>query len=1079
MKPDLPRVQARPMESKMPEPIDYSKTLNLPQTDFPMRAGLPEAEPKIIARWHEMDLYKRLREDAAGRPKYVLHDGPPYANGNLHIGHALNKILKDVITRSFQMRGFDSNYVPGWDCHGLPIEWKIDEQYRAKGRNKDEIEINEFRRECRDFATHWVGVQSQEFERLGVTGDFKDPYLTMNYKAEAKIAGELMKFAMSGQLYRGSKPVMWSVVERTALAEAEIEYEMYESDTVWVKFPVLNRTFHRDLSGKGEHVTASNASEGSIPIEHQMYVVIWTTTPWTIPGNRAVCFSKKIEYAVFEVTSTENDFGPKVGEKLVFAKSLAMACAEKAKIVVEEVAPLHPYELEDMVLAHPLAHWIASESSYPQQTWQDSSGKWPDQTTPIRSYSFAVPLIDGDHVTEEAGTGFVHTAPSHGRDDYDAWNKFCNGLAPLLSNGESESGWRAAFDPVSVAKVFRQGRFWFSSAIPFTVDDAGFLTKDAPGFGPDREGGAARVLDDSGKKGDANDAVIKALIAVNNLFARGRLKHEYPHSWRSKKPILFRNTPQWFVHMDEEMNQMDHRDKNGFQIVDTLRVRSLAAIEATRFVPAAGKNRLNAMIAQRPDWVLSRQRAWGVPISVFRHKENGQIIPGEGFNASQELADRIMAAFAEEGADAWYKEGAKERFLGGFVDNPDDWEQIRDILDVWFDSGCTHAFCLEERADLKWPADLYLEGSDQHRGWFHSSLLESCGTRGRAPYDAVLTHGFVLAEDGRKMSKSLGNVVTPQEVIKNSGADILRLWVATSDYADDLRLGPEILKTAVDAYRKYRNTIRWMLGTLTHDEGEVTPVADMPELEQLMLHRLSELDELVRRGYDEFEFRKVTKALMDFMVVELSAFYFDIRKDALYCDAPSSARRKASIEVVRHLFNCLIKWTAPLLPFTTEEAWLSLYADRKSVHLEQFPEVPSAWRNDALAKNWTVIKNVRRAVTGALELERAKKTIGSSLEAAPKVFVQMEDWALGLLQMTDLAELCITSGLELVRGEGTAEAFRLDDLKNVAVVPSLATGVKCARSWRYTHDVGSDPDFPDVSARDAAALKELQALGRL
>jgi isoleucyl-tRNA synthetase len=1101
----------------MSEPIDYSKTLNLPQTDFPMRAGLPEAEPKIIARWHEMDLYKRLREDAAGRPKYVLHDGPPYANGNLHIGHALNKILKDVITRSFQMRGYDSNYVPGWDCHGLPIEWKIEEQYRAKGRNKDEVEINEFRKECRDFATHWVGVQSQEFERLGVTGDFKDPYLTMNYKAEAKIAGELMKFAMTGQLYRGSKPVMWSVVERTALAEAEIEYEIYESDTVWVKFPVENLLAphfikKEDVDGGLERWKASFGDLNGASI------VIWTTTPWTIPGNRAICFSSKITYGLFEVAAVQNDFGPRVGEKLIFAKSLADGCAEKAKITLSLLRDVSSADLSAITCSHPLSGWApafplagkvdaertdgggagsAKLSELGANSSATASSSPPPSvgsadTFPARgkagAYHFPVPLLDGPHVTEDAGTGFVHTAPSHGRDDFEIWISSRRALEEM------------GIDP----------------SIPFPVADDGSYTKDAPGF----EG--EFVLDHTGKKGGANNAVIKALIEQNNLFARGRVKHEYPHSWRSKKPVIFRNTPQWFVHMDKALppafplaGKVDAKRPDGGgagsaklselgasssgtassspptsvasgdtfptggKAERTLRTTSLAAIEATRFVPAAGKNRLNAMIAQRPDWVLSRQRAWGVPISVFRHKGTGQIIPGEGFNASQELADRVMAAFAEEGADAWYKPGAKARFLDGLVDDQDQWEQVRDILDVWFDSGCTHAFCLEERPDLKWPADLYLEGSDQHRGWFHSSLLESCGTRGRAPYDAVLTHGFVLAEDGRKMSKSLGNVVTPQEVIKNSGADILRLWVATSDYADDLRIGPEILKTAVDAYRKYRNTIRWMLGTLAHDVGEVTPLKDMPELEQLMLHRLSELDELVRKGYDEFEFRKVTKALMDFMVVELSAFYFDIRKDSLYCDAPSSAKRKASIEVVRHLFNCLIKWTAPLLPFTTEEAWLDRNPSARSVHLEQFPDVLAEWRNDALAKNWTIIKNVRRAVTGALELERAKKTIGSSLEAAPKVFVQMEDAAFELLQRTDLSEVCITSGLDLARGEGPADAFRLDDLKNVAVVFAPASGTKCARSWRYTDDVGADTDFPDISARDAAALKELKALGRL
>jgi isoleucyl-tRNA synthetase len=1043
------------MDVMMTDAIDYSKTLYLPQTDFPMRAGLPENEPKIIAKWQEMDLYKRLREDAAGKPKYVLHDGPPYANGNLHIGHALNKILKDVITRSFQMRGFDSNYVPGWDCHGLPIEWKIEEQYRAKGKNKDEIEINEFRKECREFATHWVGVQSEEFQRLGVIGDFKDPYLTMNYRAEAKIAGELMKFAMTGQLYRGSKPVMWSVVERTALAEAEIEYELYESDTVWVKFPVETVKGSDEIKGDvaGELLAAS--------------IVIWTTTPWTIPGNRAICFSSKVAYGLFEVTAAENDFGPQVGEKLIFAKSLADGCAEKAKIVLKPVRDVTADELAAITCAHPLAGWApisppvgemspkvteggASHSAAPPSVLSDIS---PTRGEIGQSpYSFTVPLLDGDHVTEDAGTGFVHTAPSHGRDDFEIW---VNSRRKLEEMG---------IDP----------------SIPFPVADDGSYTKDAPGF----EG--EFVLDHTGKKGGANNAVIKALIEQNNLFARGRVKHEYPHSWRSKKPVIFRNTPQWFVHMDKDLapisppaGEMSAKPTEGGAHARTLRSTSLAAIEATRFVPAGGRNRLHAMIAQRPDWVLSRQRAWGVPISVFRHKETGQIIPGEGFNASQELADRIMEAFTLEGADAWYKAGAKERFLGGFVDKLDDWEQVRDILDVWFDSGSTHAFCLEERPDLKWPADLYLEGSDQHRGWFHSSLLESCGTRGRAPYDAVLTHGFVMAEDGRKMSKSLGNVVTPQEVIKNSGADILRLWVVSSDYSEDLRIGPEILKTAVDAYRKYRNTMRWMLGTLAHDQGEVTPVEEMPELEQLMLHRLSELDEQVRKGYDEFEFRKITKSLMDFMVVELSAFYFDIRKDSLYCDAPSSARRKASIEVVRHLFKCLIKWTAPLFPFTTEEAWLQAYPNASSVHLEQFDDIPANWRNDALAKKWTVIKNVRRAVTGALEVERAQKRIGSSLEASPTIYVQMDDASVALLRETDLAEICITSGAKLEVGAGPDDAFRLDDLKNVAVVSTPATGKKCARSWRYTDDIGADANYPDVSARDAAALRELQALGRL
>ncbi|MBX3581591.1 MAG: isoleucine--tRNA ligase [Rhizobiaceae bacterium] len=971
--------------------IDYSKTLNLPQTDFPMRAGLPEKEPVTVKRWQEMDLYKRLREEAKDRPLYVLHDGPPYANGNIHIGHALNKILKDVITRSFQMRGYNSNYVPGWDCHGLPIEWKIEEEnYRSKGKQKPDLSdpaaMIEFRRECRAYAEKWIGVQGEEFQRLGVVGDFKNPYTTMAYHSEARIAGELLKFAMSGQLYRGSKPVMWSVVERTALAEAEIEYHDHESDTIWVKFPVL---------GSKELV--------------DVCVVIWTTTPWTIPGNRAVAYSPKVEYGLYEVAEVENDFGPRVGEKLIFAKKLAEEAATKARLKLNLIRNVSGQELEAIQFSHPL---------------KGLGG----------GYEFAVPMLSGDHVTDDAGTGFVHTAPGHGREDFDAWMD----AAPELRKRGIET------------------------AIPFTVDDGGFYTKDAPGFGPDREGGPARVIDDNGKKGDANKAVIDALIARNMLFARGRLKHQYPHSWRSKKPIIFRNTPQWFVYMDHDL-------KDG----TTLRSRALKAIDDTRFVPAAGQTRLRAMIEERPDWVLSRQRAWGVPIAVFVDEE-GNILKDEGVN------QRIVEAFEAEGADAWFAEGAKERFLGNGHDHA-KWTMVKDILDVWFDSGSTHAFTLEDRPDLKWPADVYLEGSDQHRGWFHSSLLESCGTRGRAPYNAVVTHGFTMDEEGRKMSKSLGNTVVPQDVIKQSGADILRLWVVTTDYWEDQRLGKTILQTNIDAYRKLRNTIRWMLGTLAHDDGATVPLAEMPELERLMLHRLSELDAVVRAGYDAFDFKRVTRALLDFMNVELSAFYFDIRKDALYCEGPSSVRRKASVQVVRHLFECLVTWLAPMLPFTTEEAWLDRYPDRESVHLEQFPPVPADWRNAELARKWEKVKEVRRVVTGALEIERSKKTIGSSLEAVPVVFLSDEALRHAIAGV-DLAEISITSGLDLMDKEEPAGSFKLPDVQGVAVVVEKAEGRglrKCARSWRYTADVGEDPAFPDVSARDALVLRELQGLGRL
>ena len=1002
------------------EKIDYSKTLYLPQTEFPMRAGLPEKEPQIVARWQEMDMYKRLREDAAGRPKYVLHDGPPYANGNIHIGHALNKVLKDVITRSFQMRGYDSNYVPGWDCHGLPIEWKIEEEnYRSKGKAKPDLSepaaMIEFRRECRAYAEHWIKVQGAEFQRLGVVGDFDNPYLTMAYHAEARIAGELLKFAASGQLYRGSKPVMWSVVERTALAEAEIEYQDYESDTIWVKFPVASRSSDvSDLAGL-DFAAAQNAilAKALAAAEENYdlfgaFVVIWTTTPWTIPGNRAVTYSPRIAYGLYEVTAAENDFGPRPGEKLILAANLAEESFSKAKLQYKKLRDVPSDELASLGLAHPLAGLGGG-------------------------YEFPVPLLPGDHVTDDAGTGFVHTAPGHGREDFDAW--------------------------MDAAKNLRERGI--DTAIPFTVDDAGFFTKDAPGFGPDREGGAARVIDDNGKKGDANKAVIEALIEKNMLFARGRLKHQYPHSWRSKKPIIFRNTPQWFVHMDKELGDGT-----------TLRSRALAAIDATRFVPAAGQTRLRAMIEERPDWVLSRQRAWGVPICVFAD-EDGNVLKDDAVN------QRITDAFEKEGADAWFAEGARERFLGSRANEP--WVMVKDILDVWFDSGSTHTFTLEDRPDLKWPADVYLEGSDQHRGWFHSSLLESCGTRGRAPYDTVVTHGFTMDEEGRKMSKSLGNTVVPQDVIRQSGADILRLWVVTTDYWEDQRLGKNVLQTNIDAYRKLRNTIRWMLGTLAHDEGDVVPLKEMPELEQLMLHRLAELDEVVRTGYDAFEFKRVTRALLDFMVVELSAFYFDIRKDSLYCDAPSSLKRKASVQVVRHLFDRLVTWLAPMLPFTMEEAWLERYPSSETVHLEQFRETPADWKNDALAEKWKKIRQVRSVVTGALELERAKKTIGSSLEAVP--VVHMNDAALeAALSGIDMAEISITSDLVISHQPAPAEAFVLREVPGVAVAVEKAEGRglrKCARSWRFTDDVGSDPEFPDVSARDAAALRELRALGRV
>ena len=983
---------------------NYSETLFLPKTDFPMRAGLPQQEPKLLERWQKLDLYGRLRAAAKGRTKFVLHDGPPYANGHIHIGTALNKILKDVVTRSQQMLGYDSNYVPGWDCHGLPIEWKIEEEnYRAKGKAKPDLSNPEamvaFRGECRAYAVHWLGVQRAEFMRLGGVGDWMHPYTTMSFPAEAQIARELLKFAANGTLYRGSKPVMWSVVEKTALAEAEVEYEDYVSDQVWVKFPITR--------------TVARGGEGSQDLRDAS-IVIWTTTPWTIPGNRAISYSPKIEYALYEVTDAPEGNWAKRGNKFVLAKKLAIDVMRQARVLAYR-------ELRQVAIDE-----LALSCSHPLRGFHGG-------------YEFEVPLLAGDHVTDDVGTGFVHTAPGHGSEDFDVWTANARDLAARVIN----------------------------TTIPYTVDADGRFTDQAPGFT------GKRVLTEKGDKGDANEAVIKALIDAGMLISRGRLTHQYPHSWRSKKPVIYRNTPQWFIAMDKDIGGHG----------DTLRHRAMTAIKATRWVPEQGENRISGMIESRPDWVISRQRAWGVPITLFI-KEHP--------DASVEVLDdpdvnvRIIEAFEQEGADAWYKPGARERFLGKRANEP--WEKVDDILDVWFDSGSTHAFVLEDPvhfpglAGIKRKLDggsdtvLYLEGSDQHRGWFQSSLLESCGTRGHAPFDVVVTHGFTLDEAGYKMSKSLGNVIAPEDVIKQSGADILRMWACSADYWDDQRIGPEILKTTVETYRKLRNTLRWMLGNLAHfHAGERVAHDAMPELERLMLHRLAELDPLVRGAYADFDYKRIFAALNAFMIVDLSAFYFDIRKDALYCDPYSSLTRKSCLTVLDQLFRCTATWLAPILCFTAEESWLARDPSATSVHLELFPAVPEAWRDDALAEKWRKLRNLRRVVTGALEVERAAKRIGSSLEAAPIIYVADPDLFAAAVDV-DLAELCITSAATLVEGEGPPGAFRLDDVRGVAVEPQRAQGRKCARSWKISESVGLDPQFPDVTPRDASALREWEAM---
>jgi len=960
---------------------DYRETVFLPDTPFPMRGGLPQKEPQILQAWAEAGLYGAMRKarQAAGAPLYVLHDGPPYANGEIHIGHALNKILKDFVVRSRFALGYDVDYVPGWDCHGLPIEWKIEEAYRAKGRRKDDVPVAEFRQECRAYAAKWIEVQGDGFRRLGVLGDWAGRYATMDFASEAAIVAEFHKFVASGQLYRGSKPVMWSPVERTALADAEVEYHDHVSPSIWVKFPV---------------VEGSDAARDAS-------VVIWTTTPWTIPANRAVAYNEAIAYAVFRVEAMETglEFEPwaRPGDRLIVAEKLAADVFAAARIAkwrkVEQVDP------QGMVLAHPLA---ALDTHY----------------------AFQVPLLAGDHVTEEAGTGFVHTAPGHGADDYAVW----------LAHGHRE--------------------------IPETVDPDGAYYPNVPLFG------GLKVLETEGKKagkfGPANGAVMDRLIEAGGLLARGRLEHSYPHSWRSKAPVIFRNTPQWFIRMDEPLPA----DAEG----RTLRETALEAIEATAFFPAAGQNRIRSMVESRPDWLISRQRAWGSPLAMFVDKETGHPLHDDEVNA------RIVKLIAAEGADAWFVRPARD-FLGAH--DPDRYEKVEDILDVWFDSGSTHAFTLEGRADSRWPADLYLEGSDQHRGWFQSSLLESSATRGRAPFNGVMTHGFTLDEKGEKMSKSLGNTVEPQSVIKESGAEILRLWVAMVDYADDQRIGKTILQTTADAYRKLRNTVRYLLGSLAgFTEAERVDLAEMPPLERFVLHRLWELDREVRAAYESYLFQDAVRPLTEFCQNELSALFFDIRRDAVYCDRPDSLRRRAARTVMHLVFERLTIWLAPVLAFTMEEAWTTRFPDAGSNCLRTFPQTPDAWRDEAAAGQWGTALALRRAVTGALEVARRDKLIGSSLDAhvdiyAPQAFAWPFDGDM------PLADVMITSGAAIHDGEAApAGAFRLADEPGLAVVVRKAQGAKCARSWKISTAVGSDPRYPDLTPRDADAVAAWDAAHR-
>ena len=951
------------------ETPDYKSTLNLPKTNFPMRAGLPKREPEWLERWAEIGIYDRLREKT-GREPFTLHDGPPYANGHLHIGHALNKILKDMVVRSQQMMGKDARYIPGWDCHGLPIEWKIEEQYRAKGKDKDDVPVIDFRQECRKFAEGWVDIQRDEFKRLGVTGKWSNPYLTMNYHAERVIAEEFMKFLMNGTLYQGSKPVMWSPVEKTALAEAEIEYHDHKSHTIWVKFPVIRA------------VEPTGARSGLLGVN----VVIWTTTAWTIPSNRAVAFNPELSYGLYKVTAAPEGNWAQKGDHYLLADNLAEDVMKSAK--VEEFIrkrDVTAEQLDLLICAHPL------------RGVDEGQGEW----------DYDIPMLPGDHVTDEAGTGFVHTAPSHGADDFILGVK--HGLQ-MTHNVIEDGSFRASL----------------------------------PLFGGEV------IITPKGKEGGANTAVINKLAEVGAMIARGRVTHSYPHSWRSKAPVIFRNTPQWFAAVDKDVE--DGQDEYG----TTIRERALTSIDQlVTWTPQNGRNRLYSMIETRPDWVLSRQRAWGVPLTCFTKKD--ALPTDEDFLLRDEAVNaRVVEAFEVEGADCWYADGAKERFLGSDY-NADEYEQVFDILDVWFDSGSTHAFVLRDREDGSDDglADLYLEGTDQHRGWFHSSMLQACGTKGRAPYRGVLTHGFTLDEKGNKMSKSLGNTIVPEKVVQQYGADILRLWVAQTDYSNDQRIGPEILKGVADSYRRLRNTMRFMLGALDEftEADRVEDPADMPPLERWVLSRLAELDEKVRQGYAAYDFSGVFSAVFNFATVDLSAFYFDVRKDALYCDG-DSARRRAARSVLDIVFHRLTTWLAPALTFTMEEVWLERYpGDDSSVHLVDFPETPASWRNPQNEENVARVRQVRRVVTAALEIQRQDKVIGSSLEAAPIVYVEDEETR-RLMALVDMDDVCITSGLTVRSDPAPDGAFLLPDTVGVGVVFEKAEGEKCQRCWKILPDVG-------------------------
>lgn len=903
------------------------KNINLPKTSFSMKANLPNKEPEILKTWEKINLFKKLRESRKGKEKFVLHDGPPYANGHIHMGTALNKILKDIVTKFHQMDGKDSVYVPGWDCHGLPIEWKIEEQYKKSKKNKDNVPIKNFRSECREFANKWIDIHIKEFRRLGVKGDWKNYYSTMSYEAEAQIVRELGKFLLDGSLYKGFKPVLWSTVEKTALADAEVEYKDHISNTIYTSFAVKdsNNTFL-----KGCHI------------------IIWTTTPWTIPANRALAYSSKIEYSVVQIGKDTEHFQNK---NIIIASELVKKVSEDCNF--QDFKVLKEFmgnEFKNTICQHPFLNL---------------------------GYNYDVPMLEGNFITLDQGTGIVHTAPRHGPDDFNL----------CLKHGIKA---------------------------PDTMNDGGIYTKEIPFFS------GMHIF-------KADLAIIDKLSEYKSLLGKGKLQHSFPHSWRSKAPLVYRATPQWFISMEK----------------NNLRKKALKAIDDTAFYPAKSKERIRSMIETRPDWCISRQRVWGVPLPIFVSKKTKEPL------RDPEIIENIAKIYEKEGSDCWF-DSDPQKFLGKKYKKA-DYIKSSDICEVWFDSGSTHSFVLEKRKDLTWPASMYLEGSDQHRGWFHSSLLESCGTRGRAPFNSILSHGFVVDGKGLKMSKSTGNIIAPEDILKKYGADILRGWVAASDYSEDLRIDYSILEQQAESYRKIRNTFRFLLGNLQDQKINFDPnskeIEKWPELERFMLHQIFILNKNFKKYFKEYNFHKLYRELLNFCSLDLSAFYFDVRKDTLYCDETTSTKRIACVRLLHLILDMLLKWFAPILSFTTEEIFSILNKDKNSsIHLETFPTIPSQWENEKLFQKWDKLKIVRKVANAAIEVKRSSKEIGSSLEADIKVYLGEE--YLKHSKNVNLSEYIITSKAEAKPMIIDDKLFKLDNVENVKVLVKKAKGEKCSRCWK-------------------------------